>query len=130
MSRRSRLPRSTASGKRNRRGSTSVSFEGLYCDGKLRLEIEESEVRMSHWVNAPRLIMALTGDVLFDLTQSLWDIENAQETDGVLLLTLREYPGTHGSATLAVDPRSGALSVGAKQVARNELQKALRAQRA
>lgn len=43
-------------------------------DGSLRVEFEESEYRMSHWVRSPRITDAAGREVLLDLWGgTLWD---------------------------------------------------------
>jgi len=53
------------------------------------------EMKMSHWVNRPRLVNANSDEVLLDLSASLWHADQVRwRTDSKsVLLELRRYPG-------------------------------------
>jgi len=73
--------------------------QGLFMDtklffqnGKLTLDINPSEMRMSHWVYAPVLINTETAEVLFDLSGKSWDFRSAEESGDDIILKLARYP--------------------------------------
>ncbi len=72
-------------------------------DGVFRVEFQAFEMRMSHWVETPRVIHAPTGRVLIDLWGTLWDASVKQEQPGQLALILREYPGSGAGYSLVLD---------------------------
>lgn len=76
-----------------------------YFDGQLRVTAVPHEMRMSHWVYAPKVEETATGNVLLDLTGGLWDIVGAKEEGEMLTLSLRKYPGN--SEGISISLRKG-----------------------
>ena len=80
-----------------------------YFDGQIRVTAIPHEMRMSHWVYAPKVEEVATNNVLLDLTGGLWDFVGAKEEKEVLTLTLRKYPGD--SKDVSVSVRKGEHSL-------------------
>ena len=76
-------------------------------DGSLRVEFEENEYRMSHWVRSPRITDTESGEVLLDLWGgTMWDGEVSFGDGGEVILVLRRYPGDVPGFTAHIDTRS------------------------
>lgn len=73
-----------------------------YFDGQLRVTAVPHEMRMSHWVYAPKVEETATGNVLLDLTGGLWDMVGAKEEGEILTLSLRKYPGNSEGISISV----------------------------
>lgn len=80
-----------------------------YFDGQIRVTAIPHEMRMSHWVYAPKVEEVATRSVLLDLTGGLWDLVGAKEENGVLSLALRKYPGNSEGITISVRKGEGLL---------------------
>ncbi|AHV91473.1 hypothetical protein [Bordetella holmesii] len=71
-----------------------MELETAYWDGELVIAVQPREARMSHWIHAPRAWRSLDGQMLFDLTDSDWDLYGVSGDDeDCLVLALRRYPG-------------------------------------
>lgn len=57
---------------------------------------------MSHWLQAPVLRDASTGEVLLDLSGTTWDLIEVTETATSIRLHLRAYPGIAPAIWLGV----------------------------
>ncbi|NMG37564.1 hypothetical protein GRF61_24195 [Azoarcus sp. TTM-91] len=73
-----------------------------YLDGQIRVTAIPHEMRMSHWVYAPKVEEVASGNVLLDLIGGLWDLAGAKEENEVLTLALRKYPGDSEGVSLSV----------------------------
>ena len=63
------------------------------------------EMKMSHWVNCPRLVFTRTQETILDLSSSSWHADQViwrDDSCGVTLL-LRRYPGDMPDVRLEVD---------------------------
>jgi hypothetical protein len=81
-----------------------VSDEILSPDGALKVEYQSNEVRMSHWINNPRV--TFRGDILLDLwssSASAWDAWASFDAPGTVTLHLRKYPGTAPDFDIRID---------------------------
>ena len=60
---------------------------------------------MSHWVNRPRLVNAISGKVLLNLSNSLWHADEItwSEDGESVVLELRRYPGDVPGVSLDVN---------------------------
>jgi hypothetical protein len=102
-----------------------MSTEGVYCGGLLKVTTTPHEMRMSHWVYAPKVVNILTGEIVLDLTDGVWDLAGASEVDGALCLTLQKYPdGQHGYK-LIINPADGALRVGDQLLTKDQVERNL-----
>lgn len=75
-------------------------------DGALHVAFAGHELRMSHWVFAPRVTHVPTGEVLLDLwgaETALWDASATFPAPGVVELTLRHYPSGSDTWRLRID---------------------------
>ncbi|MFC3627442.1 hypothetical protein ACFOKJ_15085 [Vogesella amnigena] len=73
-----------------------------YFDGLLMVTAVPHEMRMSHWVYAPKVEETATGNVLLDLTGSLWDMVGAKEEGEILTISLRKYPGNSEEISFSI----------------------------
>ncbi|MFB2652990.1 hypothetical protein [Shewanella seohaensis] len=78
--------------------------EQFFLQGRFKLETIPHEIRMSHWVYAPRLTDTQSGQVLLDLVGQCWDCQSAIERDNTLCLTLDGYPDRANWLELAFFP--------------------------
>ena len=74
-------------------------------DRKYSIVFYPTEMKMSHWVNRPRLIHTLTDEVLLDLSGSLWHADEVvwDEASKNVSLELRRYPGDVPGVRLNID---------------------------
>jgi hypothetical protein len=73
-------------------------------DGLYKVEFDEREMRMSHWVCSPRIIDVNSNKVLLDLWNTQWDAEVSFEDSGEVLLSLRHYPGNISGFDVHINP--------------------------
>ncbi|MHB2139768.1 hypothetical protein ACX64L_17710 [Pseudomonas monsensis] len=98
----------------------------VHCEGRLAITVEPREMRMSHWLYAPRVVDVQRQRVLLDLSESLWDLlGTADEVADSIVLVLRKYPGDRASVMLSVELDSGELKLGGQPVAPSQLLSAL-----
>lgn len=98
----------------------------VHCEGRLAITVEPREMRMSHWLYAPRVVDVQRQRVLLDLSESLWDLlGTADEAADSIGLVLRKYPGDRASVMLSVELDSGELKLGGQPVAPSQLLSAL-----
>lgn len=102
-----------------------MSYDGTYCNGRLKVETGQFEMRMSHWVCPPVVTLISSGYVCLDLMDSLWDLCGLEETAAGIRLTLREYPGDKDNAAVDVDAETGGLTVRGAVVTKETLEKAI-----
>ncbi|NRB42281.1 MAG: hypothetical protein HRU20_28065 [Pseudomonadales bacterium] len=70
-------------------------------DERYKVETTPQSRRMSHWVYSPVLTDTETGTVIFDLSDSDWDLREAKESEGLIMMTLARYPD--GATTYKID---------------------------
>ena len=98
----------------------------VHCEGRLAITVEPREMRMSHWLYAPRVVDVQRQRVLLDLSESLWDLlGTVDEAADSIGLVLRKYPGDRASVMLSVELDSGELKLGGQPVAPSQLLSAL-----
>jgi hypothetical protein len=103
-----------------------MSETTYHCDGRVAITVEPREMRMSHWLYAPKVVDQQRQQVLLDLSDSLWDlIATADETPDSIELMLRKYPGDRGSVMVSVGLDSGELRIGERRVDAGQLLAAL-----
>ena len=103
-----------------------MSETTYHCDGRVAITVEPREMRMSHWLYAPKVVDQQRQRVLLDLSDSLWDlIATADETPDSIELMLRKYPGDRGSVMVSVGLDSGELRIGERRVDAGQLLAAL-----
>jgi hypothetical protein len=87
------------------RGETLPDGTQISPDGKYRIEFACNEMRMSHWVCAPKIIDTQTKAVILDLWHtSLWDGSASFTQQGEIILFLRKYPGTSPGIEIKINP--------------------------
>jgi hypothetical protein len=103
-----------------------MSETTLHCNERLAITVEPREMRMSHWLYAPRVVDRQSGRVLLDLSDSLWDLlSTADETGTGIDLLLRKYPGDRPAVTLSVSLEDGQLRIAGRLVDASMLESAL-----
>ncbi|MEO7328927.1 MAG: hypothetical protein ABI193_10135 [Minicystis sp.] len=75
-----------------------------YLDGRLQIVLDRDEVRMSHWIESPRIIDMRTGQMILDLQGSLWDLLEVLELPPSIVLRMRKYPGSSAPVELVITP--------------------------
>jgi hypothetical protein len=96
-----------------------------YWDGEIQVSVEPHEMRMSHWVYAPKIADVSSGRVLLDLTGKLWDLMDITETDDALSLRLRKYPGDRPEVNLQMQRNGRVLLISGRPVDGAELERHL-----
>lgn len=73
----------------------------------VRVEYEVSEMRMSHWVRAPRVVRTSDGATIVDLWGTTWDGgARFGDDDTTVTLSLRCYPGDTEGFAVVVDTKA------------------------
>jgi len=80
-----------------------MTIEGNYCNNRFKVSTEAHEMKMSHWVYAPKIENLETGEVLLDLTGDLWDLVAVSEEGNRLKLQMRKYPGSSPEVIVAIE---------------------------
>ncbi len=107
-----------------------MELETAYWDGELVISVEPREVRMSHWIHAPRAWRALDGQLLFDLAGSDWDLCGVGgEDEDCLVLALRRYPGGAPARLLTIARGSLEMQLDGESLPAGELLPRLEARR-
>ncbi|MFJ2386462.1 hypothetical protein [Pseudomonas koreensis] len=103
-----------------------MSETTLHCNERLAITVEPREMRMSHWLYAPRVVDQQSGRVLLDLSDSQWDlIATADESASSIDLLLRKYPGDRPAVTLHISLEDWQLSIAGRPVEASTLASAL-----
>src|SRR5436305_1423134 len=80
-------------------------------DGSLRIEYEETDYAMSHWVRSPRITEIRSGEVLLDLWGGTrWDGSVRFGDTGEVLLDLRRWPGSVDGFRVRINSRARTFS--------------------
>jgi len=90
--------------------------EQFFLQGRLKLETIPHEMRMSHWVYAPRLTDTQSGQVQLNLVGQCWDCQFAIERDDTFCLTLDGYPDRANWFELAFLPETGRVQLKASNI--------------
>lgn len=96
-----------------------------YWGGEIEISVEPHEMRMSHWVYAPKVIDVSARRVLFDLTGKLWDLTAVTETEDSLLLRLRKYPGDRTEVGALIQRNGRVLLISGQPVDEAEIERYL-----
>lgn len=79
-------------------------LQTLSPERQYEIEIRSREMRMSHWVDTPKIVDKKTGLSLLDLHDSLWSVRDIEwKKKGKLELTLARYPNGMENQTLVMD---------------------------
>jgi hypothetical protein len=74
--------------------------------GRYLVRVEQSEARMSHWIDTPRIIDVGSGEVVFVLRDTRWSLDAAEwMAEDHVRFTLRRYPGDHTPSAFVADLR-------------------------
>jgi len=98
-----------------------------YWGGEVEVSVEPHEMRMSHWVYAPKVADISADRVLFDLTGKLWDLMSVTGTEDSLELRLRKYPGDRSEVSLQVLRNGRVLLISGRPVDGAEIERHLAA---
>ncbi len=96
-----------------------------FWDGTVQLSTDAHEMRMGHWVYAPKCVDISTGRSLFDLTGKHWDLMSVAVTDDSLDLRLRKYPGDRPEVVLQIWRDGLDVRLGGRRVACEDLEQRL-----
>ncbi|PXX71845.1 hypothetical protein SAMN05660489_02439 [Pseudomonas sp. LAMO17WK12:I10] len=91
----------------------------------LTISIEPHEMRMSHWVYAPRVVDARDGRVVLDLSGGPWDLVSCSSSTAAVELLLRKYPGEREAVCLSIRLADNSLWLGDSPVAAGDIAGAL-----
>ncbi|AZE48686.1 hypothetical protein C4K04_3014 [Pseudomonas chlororaphis] len=91
----------------------------------LTISVEPHEVRMSHWVYAPRVVDARDGRVLLDLSGGRWDLVSSSPSTAAVKLLLRKYPGDREALRLSIRLADNSLWLEGTPVAAEDIEQAL-----
>lgn len=98
-------------------------------NGKYVFQIAAREMRMSLWVESPRLVEVANERAVFDLSNTNWSLNRAQWLDSERVsIQIRRYPGDHlpGSFEVEIDCAAGVATLsGDMKVALESLERAL-----
>jgi hypothetical protein len=74
-------------------------------NGRYKLILDATEVRMSHWVERPWVCELTSGAILLDLSNTLWHVDAFRwsEDSSHLTLAMRRYPGDGPDVSLEID---------------------------
>lgn len=98
-----------------------------YWGGEVEVSVAPHEMRMSHWVYAPKVTDISADRMLFDLTGKLWDLMAVIETEDSLDLRLRKYPGDRSEVSLLVRRNGRVLLISGQPVNGEEIERYLEA---
>ena len=98
-----------------------------YCSGRYRVRTILTEMRMSHWINAPVVERVSDGITLLDLSEDVWDLCDVGEEGDTLVLVLRKYPGRTNGVEVRILPELDRYELGGSVRTGTELMLALRA---
>ncbi|ROL84310.1 hypothetical protein [Pseudomonas chlororaphis] len=91
----------------------------------LTISIEPHEMRMSHWVYAPRVVDARDGRVVLDLSGGPWDLVSCSPSTAAVELLLRKYPGEREALRLSIRLADNSLWLEGTAVATEDIEGAL-----
>jgi hypothetical protein len=78
-------------------------------------------MRMSHWVHSPVVSDFVSGEILLNLSDSLWDLMSTSANGGSVDLSLRKYPGSGQPVVVRVSADPRAFQFNGKAVDASEL---------
>ena len=72
--------------------------------GNYRIDIQSSEMRMSHWVDTPKLVEIATKEIFLDLQETCWHLAQLEWIENECLsLHLMHYPNGNSVLELSLD---------------------------
>ena len=95
--------------------------ESTYLNGRLKIITSPREMKMSHWVYAPRVVDVRQGSIILDLTDSLWDLRRVVESENNITLVIRKYPGSAPESNLQINPDEPAFLFNGKPLSASAL---------
>ncbi|CAI9007484.1 hypothetical protein [Pseudomonas chlororaphis] len=91
----------------------------------LTISVEPHEMRMSHWVYAPKVVDGRNGRVLLDLSGGPWDLVSSALSTAAVKLLLRKYPGDREAVCLSIRLVDNSLWLEGTAVAAEDIERAL-----
>lgn len=80
-----------------------TAIQSTSADGRYIVRIAPWEARNTHWVCPPEIVDTYTGATFFKFESESWSTDrSAWESDSLVRLTLRKYPGDQPRNTLVV----------------------------
>ena len=80
-----------------------TAIQSTSADGRYIVRIAPWEARNTHWVCPPEIVDTHTDRTFFKFASESWSAErSAWESDSLVRLTLRKYPGNQPRNTLVV----------------------------
>jgi len=104
-----------------------MTIEGNYCNNRYKVSTEAHEMKMSHWVYAPKIENLETGEALLDLTGGSWDLIAVSEEGNRLRLQMRKYPGSSPEVTVVIESDTSSFFYNEQAISFTELLRALEA---
>ncbi|MBV9865795.1 MAG: hypothetical protein JO316_10615 [Abitibacteriaceae bacterium] len=96
-----------------------MTIDGIFCNGRYRVSTVSSEMRMSHWIDAPIVTRVEDGSSILDLSQEIWDLQDTREEGEVLVLIIRKYPGLTNGVEVSILPELGSFLIADSNARRN-----------
>jgi len=94
--------------------------------GRYKVFAEPWEARMSLWVYPPEIVDAKTQELVLKFVDPNWSMDFVEwESETVVRLGLRKYPGDRNGITVHVDCETRRGEIGASRVSLTELEEAL-----
>jgi hypothetical protein len=97
-----------------------------YCGGRYRVRTIQSEMKMSHWIDAPVVERVSDEAVVLDLSDDVWDLCRVDEEGEVLVLVMRKYPGLTQGVEVRILPEGDRYTIAGTTVTCDELLATLR----
>lgn len=104
-----------------------MDAQRTYCSERYRVRTVPSEMRMSHWIDAPVVERVADGVALLDLSEDVWDLCEVGEDSDTLVLIMRKYPGNTNDVEVRILPEPDRFELAGRVTTRAELLAALRA---
>ena len=110
-------------------GVSGAELRSTSPDGRYIVRVYPEEMRMSLWVETPELFDTATRQTLFRPPDSAWSLGAvAWQSESVVTMTLRRYPGAHTPIEATFDCAGGTARIGG--IAVNDFAKSARVEQA
>lgn len=76
-------------------------------DGRIRIEYESHEMRMSHWIRVPHVFDVPSGRLIYKPESGIWDGEHEWGESGKVTLHIARYPDAGNRVSLHFDLHAG-----------------------
>ena len=106
---------------------TGRQERGRFCGGRYRVTTAASEMKMSHWIDAPVVERLDLGTTVLDLSDDPWDLARVAEDGDDLVLVMTKYPGRTRGVEVRILAGVDRYAIGGRVVSQEELMATLRA---